>query len=145
MKNDISWFSHSSYRNSSGMKNSGIWKSCCAPISLKLPWSCSRAPPLKKTFYVRLIQDDVLGFAPIGWICKRERYVGIYFLGLHESFSDIGAHLEFQKPKFIMPELLLKELWVKLTKFKRVDYIESCKYVKIFSTRISTYKNVHIF
>ena len=57
----------------------------------------------KKTFYVRPIQDDVLGFPLIGWISKRVRYVAIYevesfFLGggaleqLHESFSDIGAH-----------------------------------------------------
>ena len=76
----------------------------------------------------------------------KEKGTWVYnFYGLHESYSDIGAHLEFQKPKFIMPELLLKELWVKLTKFKRVDYIESCKYVKIFSTRISTYINVYIF
>ena len=53
---------------------------------------------------------------PINWICKRERYVGIYyvqFLGpgaleqLYESFSDMGAHLEFQKPEFVMPELLI--------------------------------------
>ena len=29
---------------------------------------------------------------------------------LHGSFSDIGAHQGFQKPEFIMPELLLKEL-----------------------------------
>ena len=29
---------------------------------------------------------------------------------LHGSFNDIGAHLEFQKPEFVMPELLLKEL-----------------------------------
>ena len=28
------------------------------------------------------------------------------------SDSDIGAHLEFQKPEFIMPELLLQELCV---------------------------------
>ena len=38
----------------------------------------------EKTFYVRPIQDDVKGFAPIGWICKRERYMGIYDV---ESFS----------------------------------------------------------
>ena len=31
---------------------------------------------------------------------------------LHGSFSDIGAHLEFQKSEFVMPELLLKELWI---------------------------------
>ena len=44
--------------------------------------------------------------------------MGIYdaasFVGaleqLHGSFSDIGAHLEFQKTEFVMPELLLKEL-----------------------------------
>ena len=29
---------------------------------------------------------------------------------LHENFSDIGAHQDFQKLKFFMPELLLKEL-----------------------------------
>ena len=38
------------FSNSSGMMNSGYWKSWCAPISLKLPWSCSRAK--QKTFYV---------------------------------------------------------------------------------------------
>ena len=56
----------------------------------------------KNTFYVRQIQDDMKGFAPIGWICKRERYVGIFdieifFVGAggFGSFSDIGAHQEF--------------------------------------------------
>ena len=41
--------------------------------------------------------------------------VFIFFLGgglcLHGSFSDIGVDQEFQKPEFVMPELLLKELW----------------------------------
>ena len=32
---------------------------------------------------------------------------------LHGSFSGIGAHQDSQKPKFFMPELLLKELWLK--------------------------------
>ena len=32
---------------------------------------------------------------------------------LHERFSDIGAHQDFQKSKLLMPELFLKELWVK--------------------------------
>ena len=42
--------------------------------------------------------------------------VEVFFLGggaleqLHRSFRDIGAHLEFQKPEFVMHELLLKEL-----------------------------------
>ena len=72
-------------------------------------------------FYVRPIQDDVQGFAPISWICKRERYVCIYnvesfFWGgaleqLYGILSDIGAHLEFQNLEFVLPELLLKELW----------------------------------
>ena len=30
---------------------------------------------------------------------------------LHGSFSDIGAHQDFQMPEFFMPKLLLKELW----------------------------------
>ena len=30
---------------------------------------------------------------------------------LHGRCSDIGAHLDFLKPEFFMPELLLKELW----------------------------------
>ena len=30
---------------------------------------------------------------------------------LHGSFSDIGPHQDFQKSKFVMPELSLKELW----------------------------------
>ena len=46
--------------------------------------------------------------------------MGIYdvesFVGaleqLHGGFSDISAHLELQKPEFVMPELLLKELWL---------------------------------
>ena len=29
-----------------------------------------------------------------------------------EVLSGIGAHLEFQKPEFVMPEQLLKDLWV---------------------------------
>ena len=28
-----------------------------------------------------------------------------------EDFSDIGAHQDLQKPNFVMPELLEKELW----------------------------------
>ena len=44
---------HSSFRNSSGMTKSGLWNSRCAPISLKLPWSCSRAPlKYPRTFLV---------------------------------------------------------------------------------------------
>ena len=35
---------------------------------------------------------------------------------LHGSFSDIGAHQDFRKSKFFMPELLLIELWKKLTR-----------------------------
>ena len=30
---------------------------------------------------------------------------------LHGSFSGIGGHQDFQKPKFFMHKLLLKELW----------------------------------
>ena len=30
---------------------------------------------------------------------------------LQGSFTDIGSHQEFQKPEFVMPELLLEELW----------------------------------
>ena len=29
---------------------------------------------------------------------------------LHGSFSEIGAHQNLQKPNFVMPELLIKEL-----------------------------------
>ena len=58
------------------------------------------------------------GFAPIGRICKRERYLGIYDVEiffwpldqLYESFSDIGAHQDLQEPNFVLPELLIKEL-----------------------------------
>ena len=38
-----------------------------------------------------------------------------FFLSLEQlfgSFSDIGAHQDFQKSEFFMPELLLKELWL---------------------------------
>ena len=72
----------------------------------------------ENTFYIRTIQNDVQGFVPIGSICKRERYGGIYDVEsifwaleqLHESFSVIGAHQDFQQPEFFNPELLLKEL-----------------------------------
>ena len=45
--------------------------------------------------------------------------VGIYdiesfFLSLdqlHGNLSDIGAHQDLQKPNFVIPELLIKELW----------------------------------
>ena len=30
---------------------------------------------------------------------------------LHGSFSDIDAHQDLQKSNFVMPELLIKELW----------------------------------
>ena len=40
-------YSHSSFINSSSMNKSGYWNSSCVLISLKLPWSCSRAQ--KKT------------------------------------------------------------------------------------------------
>ena len=38
---------------------------------------------------------------------------------LHGSFSDINAHQDFQKPKFVMPELLINELWLHPTQCKR--------------------------
>ena len=31
---------------------------------------------------------------------------------IHGSFSDIGAHRDFQKPEFFMPDLLINELWI---------------------------------
>ena len=38
------------------------------------------------------------------------------FLGALEqllgSYSDIGAHVEFLKPEFVMHELLQKKLWI---------------------------------
>ena len=99
---------HSFFSNSSGMKNLGFSKSWCAPISLKLNWSCSSSsasPPPKKNFYARPTYLSLLHIQPIG---------AKLFFGaleqLHGSFSDIGAHQDFQKSKFFMPELLLKEL-----------------------------------
>ena len=52
-----------------------------------------------------LIQGDVKGFAPIGWICKRGSYLGIYDV---ESFfcGDIGAQRKLQMPDLFMPELI---------------------------------------
>ena len=104
-------------------------KSLYAPISLNLPRSCSRAP--NKTFYVRPIQDDVYGFASIGWICKRERRVGNYGIEsfywaleqFHGSFGDIGVHQDSQKIEFIMPELLIKELWSRFTGMRKYIYV----------------------
>ena len=36
--------------------------------------------------------------------------VEIVFL-LSNSFSDIGAHQDFEMPEFFMPKLLIKEQW----------------------------------
>ena len=88
---------HSSFSYSSGMTDSGFWNSRCAPISLKLPWSCSRAT--KKTFYV--IKTHV----PCSFTDSTNRCKALHL----ESFSggsgtapwiisDSGAHLELQKP-----------------------------------------------
>ena len=103
----LTGINHSYLNNSSGMKNSGYCKSWWAPISLKLPWICSRAQVTLsfidltnrcKTLHVILYQSDVESL--------------LWALGqLHGSFSDIGAHQDLQKPNFVMPELLLKELW----------------------------------
>ena len=80
---------HSSFINSSGMTKLGICKSWCAPISLKLTWSWSRAP--KKTFYVRPIQDDVKGCAPLGWKRKVPGYLWRrkLFFGLWISYMKV--------------------------------------------------------
>ena len=55
----------------------------------------------------------------LDWSCDcRERIrvqyctdVEIVFL-LSNSFSDIGAHQDFEMPEFFMPQLLIQELWV---------------------------------
>ena len=44
---------HSYFINSLGITSFGFCKSWCAPISLNLPWSCSRAPPQKKNNFLR--------------------------------------------------------------------------------------------
>ena len=51
-------------------------KSWCAQISLKLPWSWSRAE--KKTLHVRPIQDTCRALHRLVESVKRERYLGIY-------------------------------------------------------------------
>ena len=55
----------------------------------------------KNTFYFKTILDDMYGFAPIGSICKRERYVGIYgvesiFWVLEQLHGSFGAHQDYQ-------------------------------------------------
>ena len=93
---------HSYFSNSSGMKESGLWNSWCAPISLKMPWSCFRAPH----FFLRYIY--IFFFIDSTNRCKFLHILKVesefwrrkYFWALeqlHEGFSDIGAHQEFQK------------------------------------------------
>ena len=108
---------YSSFSNSSGMTKLGFCKSWCAPISLKLPWSWSRAPQKLSTserfkMTCRALHRLVESVKEKGsWVFMTWKV----FLGaleqLHGSYSAIGAHQDFQKPEFFMPELLLKELW----------------------------------
>ena len=42
----------------------------------------------------------------------------------HGSFSDIGAHQDFEMPEFVRRQLLIKELWLLLPALDResIDY-----------------------
>ena len=44
---------------------------------------------------------------------RRKCFLALY--QLHRSFSNISAHQDFQMPRFFMPELLIKELWLKIS------------------------------
>ena len=44
------------------------------------------------------------------WVFMTHIFIFWALEQLHGSLSDIAAHLELQKPKFVMPELKLKEL-----------------------------------
>ena len=48
------------------------------------------------------VESFLGGTLVCGYLWALEKLLG--------SFIDIGAYQEFQKPKFVMPELLLKEL-----------------------------------
>ena len=112
---------HRSFSNSSGMTNSGSLNSRCALISLKRPWSCYRTPPQKKIsilhhkyprsfLFYRLNQSVQSSTCHLESVWRR-KILGGPLEKLHGRFSDIGVDQEFWKPEFVMPELLLKELW----------------------------------
>ena len=97
--------SQSYFSISSAMKNSGFWKSWCAPISRKLLWSCSRAQTFSTSERFEMTCRAL--YAPICWICKRARYVGIYdinfFLGggsgrIIEVYVILGRIRNFKCP-----------------------------------------------
>ena len=81
--------SHRSFSNSSGMTNSGF-------TSMELFQS---SPPQKKDKVPFFFSDST----------NRCKALHVIWKQLHGSFSDIGAHQNFQMPEFFMPELLLQE------------------------------------
>ena len=93
--------------------NSGFWISRCAPISLK--HGADPEPPKKfpchkcNLFFYRFnqsVQSPTRRFVSV-W--RRTLFMGSE--QLNGSFSDIGAHQDFQMLEFFMPEVLLTELW----------------------------------
>ena len=85
-------------------------------MSLKLPWSYSRAP--KNTFNVRnfhvpfSLNDSTKRYKALHVNLNRSVVESIFWAleQLHGSFSDIGARQDFQYPELFMTELLLTEL-----------------------------------
>ena len=109
---------HSSFINSSGITNLGFQKSWCAPISLKLPLSCSRAKT--QTFYV------INTHLPFSFTDSTNRCTALhtrhldsvwrrkFFLLWNSSIEVLVILIRiriFKCPELFMPELLIKVLW----------------------------------
>ena len=74
----------------------------------------------ENTFYVKgntvlwfVFSSHMTSLTNENTVLLRSRNCILALWQLHGSFSDVGAHQDFQMPEFFMPELLIKELWKK--------------------------------
>ena len=126
------------------MKKSGVWKSWCAPIYLKIPCSCSRAQKIHDIDIS--FTDSTIRSYTSSWNLNRSSDVESIFLTLerlHGGFNDIGAHQDFQTPDFFMPELLLKELWDIAN--RNIVFVLLEKWMKLVWKRTKLYEILRIY
>ena len=104
-------YTHSSLSSSSGMKKFGYLKILMRTYITKTSMELFQSP--QKNFLRQTDSRWSVGHRSVESVKEKGTWVfmTIFFAleQLHGSFSDIGAHLEFQKPEFVIPELLLKD------------------------------------
>ena len=99
----------------------------------KPPWSCSRA----RINFLRHSNTVFSLVRLIMWLLRTNKSTVLLWRKkciraleqLHEGFSVIGAHQNFENPDFFMPKLLLKELWRYLGKYSLLSEITTYRTV----------------